>query len=68
MKHFILSSLFILISNLISAQIPTIYANGGESRVNWDEIMSEYEDPNYEGPTFWEVCIMQRLKKIGLKY
>lgn len=58
MKYFILSSFFILTSNVISAQIPTIYANGGESRVNWDEIMSEYEDPNYEGPTFWEVCIM----------
>ena len=40
-----------------NAQIPTIYAKGGESRVNWDEIMSEYEDPNYDGPPFWGTCI-----------
>ena len=57
MKHFILSSLFILASNLISAQIQTIYAKGGESNVNWNEIMSEYEDPNYEGAPFWYACI-----------
>jgi len=53
MKHFILFSLFILSSifNLITAQIPTIYASDGESKVNCDEIMNE------DGPPFWEVCI-----------
>ena len=45
------------IYNLYNAYIPTIYANGGENIVDWNEIMNEYEDPNYDGAPFWYACI-----------
>ena len=31
------------------SQIKTIYATGGESKVNWDLIQKEIEDPNFDG-------------------
>ena len=45
------------ITGTIYSQNQTIYANGGESSVNWNEIMSEYESPDYDGPPFWYTCI-----------
>ncbi|MDB9931120.1 hypothetical protein OAD28_00180 [Flavobacteriales bacterium] len=45
------------IGNAIYAQNQTIYANGGETNVNWDVIMSEYESPDYDGAPFWYSCI-----------
>jgi hypothetical protein len=52
----ILLSIF-TITNTIFAQNQSIYANGGESSVNWDEIMSEYESPDYNDAPFWNACI-----------
>jgi archaellum component FlaC len=34
-----------------------IYASGGETSVNWNKIMSEYEGPDYDGHDFWGECI-----------
>lgn len=45
------------ITNTMYSQNQTVYANGGESRVNWDDIMSEYENPDYDGAPFWYACI-----------
>tara|TARA_Y100000385_G_scaffold146337_1_gene151960 strand:- start:335 stop:1429 length:1095 start_codon:yes stop_codon:yes gene_type:complete len=52
----VIFSIFIA-AGTIYAQNQTIYARGGESIVNWNEIMSEYERQDYEGPPFWFACI-----------
>tara|TARA_Y100000813_G_scaffold195643_1_gene177786 strand:- start:187 stop:1242 length:1056 start_codon:yes stop_codon:yes gene_type:complete len=59
MKKFlgiIMISMFTIIGTTYS-QYLTISAKGGESSVNWSEIMSEYESPDYDGPPFWYACI-----------
>ena len=58
MKKNIFLIFYLLLTSCVCAQTRTIYSKGGESKVNWVEIMSEYEDPNYDGPPFWYACIM----------
>ena len=52
-----LSILIFSISNIVYGQYRTIYSSGGETNVNWNEIMSEYDHPGYDGPPFWYECI-----------
>ena len=45
------------IANVEHPNDKIIYASGGETSVDWDKIMSEYESSDYEGPGIWYDCV-----------
>ena len=47
--YYIILLYFFTLPVINHSQIKTIYATGGESKVNWDLIQKEIEDPNFDG-------------------